>query len=91
MARNLDIYCISAAETLLSEDTTFFFFFLEIPVSVLPRPILIIGIEVIQHICLSRACCQTTGISERWVRQQGFCDTNITFTYNTHTNKSINQ
>lgn len=52
--------------------------------SVLPRPVLIISVEIIQHVCLSRACCQTMGISKCRVTQQGLCDTNITFTYNTH-------
>ena len=53
--------------------------------NVLPCPVLIISVEVIQHVNLSRARCLTMGISECRVTQQGLCDTNITFTYNTDT------
>lgn len=48
----------------------------------IPRPVLIVGVEVIQHVCLSGTCSEATGIPELRVRQQGLGDTNVAFTYN---------
>lgn len=76
-SRDVDIYCTCCRYTAVRGRS----------ILLLPRPVLIISVEVIQHVCLSRARRQTMSISKRWVTQQGLCDANITFTYNTHTHK----
>lgn len=74
MGRDYNICDVGAALNLISEDITMH----------IPRPVLIVGIEVIQHVCLSRTCSEATGIPELRVRQQGLGDTNVAFTYNKH-------
>lgn len=74
MGKDYNICDVGAALTLISEDITM----------LIPCPVLIVGVEVIQHVCLSRTCSESMGIPELRVRQQGFRDTNVAFTYNKH-------
>lgn len=66
------LFChVCAAIQLNREDTL---------LSILPRPILVVCVEVIQHVCFSGTGSEATGVPELGVGEQGLGDANVAFT-----------